>query len=173
MPMIGSEIFDPGMQLPDGNLGFYPVLPAFFLAGEATLGSPKLRKRRFQIYRVRNVLAVTGSQEMLYSDIDANGRQCVVRDRLIRQFEADLEIPGVGFTGDRKGPDPGIIGERPVKADLYESNMLNPEPVFGKSDTVAMSGKLDAGKAIGWRETRIARFCSGFESPEKRGKCLI
>lgn len=173
MTMIASQVFDPGMQLSDFDLSFCPVLPAFLFTGKGPLGSVELRKRGFEVSRVRDMLTVARGQEVLDANIEADGREGIRGRFQVGDFEADLEIPLISFTGGGQGPDLGIVGQRPMKADFYDSGMLYPKPVTGQSYAVAVRRELDAGKAVGWLESRIARLCSGFESAEEGLKCFV
>ena len=47
MSMIGSQVLDPGVQLPDLMFNLGSVAPTLLFTGKGTLGSTKLRKYGF------------------------------------------------------------------------------------------------------------------------------
>jgi len=173
MTMIGSEIAYPGMKLLNFDLGLCPVLPALPFAGKGPLRSPKYGKRAFQVVGIREVLAVARGQKMFYPDGEPDGREGALLTFLIEDVKADLKIPFIGFTADRKGLDLGSIRQWPVKADLHSPDVLYPEPIAGKFDTVAVGREYNADEPAGRFESWIAWILSGLDSPEKGGKSLI
>ena len=168
MSMLVSQVLDPGMQRPDVILGFYPVFPAFLLTGKRTLGYAKLGKRRLQISRMRYVLTVAGSENMLNTNVKTDCRKGMRYRFSVRDFAADFEIPCICLASDGKGPNLSIIGQRSMKADVYSSDMLYSEPVFGKFDAVTVGWKLTAGESIGRLEPRI--YMRSFVGRGKRSR---